>query len=283
MARKIRKDTATRQLKLHIRQNIMHYMHAIWDYRHQDQQFFELNDMQVPFLESATRRCRLRRATAEESSSGVPGIRRDGALYIATCEPPQPPPAGAALPKRRLGAIADLNRLLGYKGNYAIYPLKACSHLTDFMSQEFVDDYFGLRDPSTDLGYNGEELLAYAKEILDDTSVALSDSERESLIRAVTEQLTNPASGTETVILPTGQLYMEALKGEQTLLEDFKLAHRGMDMLKVQEEVRAERLENLRRAARIVAEIPNLDDPDVEKMVVVHGGRDLHLPIDVDH
>jgi hypothetical protein len=56
-----------------------------------------------------------------------------------------------------------------------------------------------------------------------------------------------------------------------------------MDMLKVQEEVRAERLENLRRAARIVAEIPNLDDPDVEKMVVVHGGRDLHLPIDVDH
>jgi hypothetical protein len=116
---------------------------------------------------------------------------------------------------------------------------------------------------------------------LHDSEAALSDAEREALIRAVTEQLTNPAKGSETVILPTGQLYMEALKGEQTLLEDFKLAHRGLDVLKVQEEVRGERLENLRRAARIVSDIPMLEDPDIEKTVIVHGGE-VRVPVDAD-
>ncbi len=280
--RKTRKDTAIRQLKLHLRQNILHYMHSIWDYKHQDQQFFELNDLEVPFLEAATRRCRLRRATADEVERSVPGIVRDGALYIVTCDAPLAPPVDTPLPRRRLGSIADLNRPLGYKGNYVIYPLKRCSYLTDYMSQEFVDDYFGLRDPSTSLGYTGEELLAYASEVLSDSSAALSASERAALISAVTEQLSNPAQGSETVILPTGQLYMEALKGEQTLLEDFKLAHRGMDVLKVQEEVRTQRLDNLRRAARIVADVPNLEDPDVEKTVVVHGPGEVRFPLTPD-
>lgn len=279
---KARKDTTICQLQLHIRQNILHYMHAIWDYQHQDQQFFELNDLEVPFMEAATRRCHLRRATAEEIDGGLPGLVRDGDLYIVHCDPPEPPPVGAPLPMRRLGTVADLNRPLGYKGNYVIYPLKGCSYLTDFMSQDFVDEYFGLRDPATDLGYTGEELLAYAGELLHDSEAALSAEEREALITAVTRYLSNPATDSETVILPTGQLYMEALKGEQTLLEDFKLAHRGLDVLKVQEEVRAERLENLRRAARIVATTPLLEDPDVEKTVVVRGIDDVRVPVDTD-
>lgn len=277
---KARKDTSIRELKLHFRQNILHYVHEILGYKHQDQQVFELNDLEVPFLESATQRCHLRRATEAETGSGLPGLMRDGQLYIATCDAPEAPPVDGPLPTRRLGTIADLNRPLGYKGNYILYPLKGCSYLTDFMSQDFVDDYFGLRDPSTDLGYTGEDLLAYAQAVLNDNEASLTEAEHNALIRAVTQHLINPANGSETVILPTGQLYMEALKGEQTLLEDFKLAHRGLDMLKVQEEVRAERLENLRRAARIVGDIPNLDDPDIEKTIVVHGPGEVRVPVD---
>lgn len=270
--KKARKDSMIQQLKLHIRQNILHYMHSIWDYKHEDQQFFELNDMQVPFLESATRRCRMRRATADEVERGVPGVTREGDLYVVMCEAPVPPSPTEPLPLRRLGTVADLNRPLGYKGNYIIYPLKGCSFLTDFMSQDYVDDYFGLRDPSTDLGYTGEELLAYAADVLKDPASRLTDAERTALLRAVADDLTSPSSGTETVILPTGQLYMEALKGEQTLLEDFKLAHRGLDVIKVQEEIREERLENLRRGLRLVRATPVLDDPDVEKTVLVQNG-----------
>ncbi len=279
---KSQKDTQIHQLKLHLRQNILHYLHGILDYRHQDQQFVELNDLQVPFLRSATRNCTLRRATPGEIEAGVPGLRRHGETYVVHCDPPVPPSTTEPLPSRRLGSVADLNRPLGYKGNYVIYPLKGCSHLTDYMSRDYVDDYFGLRDPATRLGYTGEELLAYAQAVLNDPAAALSEAERTALIAAVAAELSNPAAGRETVILPTGQLYMEALKGEQTLLESFKLAHRGLDVLKVQEEVRSQRLENLRRASRLVAETPNLDDPDIDRVIVVRGGDGVNLPIEGD-
>jgi len=274
---KARRDTTIRQLQLHVRQNILHYMHGIWDYRHPDQVFFELNDIQVPFLSSATRPCTMRRATDVEIEAGVPGISRDGEHYIVECGPPDIPDPSASLPTRRLGSIANLDTPLGYKGNYIIYPLKTCTHITDFMSQEYVDDYFGIRDPSTRLGYTGEELLAYASEVLNDPESSLSTEEREALLQAVTDELTSPSSASQTIVLPTGQLYMEALKGEQSLLEDFKLAHRGMDVIKVQEEIRTERLENLRRAARMVKTEPEFGDPDADKYVVVEGGNTLEF------
>ncbi|SDY32404.1 hypothetical protein SAMN05421754_100692 [Nitrosomonas sp. Nm58] len=277
-----RRDTMIRQLRLHVRQNILHYMHGIWDYRHPDQQFFELNDWQVPFVESATSRCRLRRATPGEEEAGVVGIQRDGDLYIVECDPPIPPDPSTPLATRRLGSVADLNNPLGYKGNYIIFPLKTCTHITDFMSQEYVDDYFGLRDPSTRLGYTGEELLAYANAVLHDPTSSLSNAERDSLLAAVTRELTQSSETSQRVILPTGQLYMEALKGEQSLLEDFKLAHRGMDVLKVQEDIRGERLENLRRALRLVNDEPDLTDPDIEKVVIVQGATHVSLPVDGD-
>jgi hypothetical protein len=280
---KARKDSQISQFKLHLRQNILPYMHGIWDYKHHDHLFFELNDLEVPFLESATRNCRLRRATPDEIESSVPGLMlRDGDLYIASCDLPIPPASTAPLPKKRLGTVADLNRPLGYKGNYIIYPLKGCSYITDFMSQDYVDDYFGLRDPATNLGYTGEELLAYASEVINDPESPLSESERDALIQAVAKELTNPTSSSETVILPTGQLYMEALKGEQSLLEDFKLAHRGLDVLKVQEEVRQGRLENCRRGLRMVGDPPDLEDPVVAKTVWFRDGRGVRNPIDVD-
>jgi hypothetical protein len=277
MRNKTRKDSAVNQLKLHLRQNILYYMQGIWDYK---DLYMELHDKEVPFLESSTRNCRLRLASPEEVESGVPGLSEDGEWYVVECDPPRAPDPADPLPLKRLGKIADLNRPLGYKGNYVIYPLKDCSYLTDYMSQDFVDDYFGLRDPSTKLGYTGEELLAYAAEVLNDPEFELSTSERERLIEAVRNELVSPSGSSEMVILPTGQLYMEALKGEQTLLEDFKLAHRGLDVLKVQEDVRTSRLENLRRGGRLVADTPNLDDPDIDKTVWIREDRDVTIDAD---
>ena len=118
--------------------------------------------------------------------------------------------------------------------------------------------------------------------MINDPNSSLTEEERDALVQAVTNELTNPTSANETVILPTGQLYMEALKGEQTLLEDFKLAHRGLDVLKVQEEVREGRLENLRRGLRMVGDSPDLEDPDIEKTVWVREGRGVHLPVDLE-
>jgi hypothetical protein len=144
------------------------------------------------------------------------------------------------------------------------------------MMRAFVDDYMGIRDPANDSGFTSPELLEYSAEIWSE----LSESERNNLNRLVVDQLSKPNSDTETVILPTGQLYMEALKGEQALLEDFKLAHRGMDVLKVQEEIRESRIENLRRAGRLLGEGRDFSDAEIEKIVQIIGDPDVSVSDD---
>ncbi len=269
-------DTLIQQFQLHLRQNILHYMHTIWEAKHPDELFFQLVDTEVPFVESATTSCSLREATAEERAMDVPGIVRDGTPYVVECSAPTAPDPADPLPMKRLGSIAHVDQLLGFKGNYAIFPLKVCSHITNFMMQEFVDDYLGIRDPANDSGFTTPELLEYSAEIWSD----LNDVERTALNRLIADQLSKPNSDTETIILPTGQLYMEALKGEQALLEDFKLAHRGMDVLKVQEEIRESRLENLRRAGRLLGEEHDFSDPDIEKIIQVTGTSDIEVSDD---
>src|SRR5262249_33168744 len=76
------------------------------------------------------------------------------------------------------------------------------------------------------------------------------------------------------IIVPTGQLFIEALPGSHPLLEDFKLLHRFEDVRKVRAEVRRMELENLRLASRLAlgqGQTELLEDPDIEKKVVVEG------------
>lgn len=265
-----RKQTRINQLRLHIRAEPFHYMHAIWDTQHPDELLFSLYDKEVDILEPAGADCRLRLATDAERAEGIPGIRRDGEFYVVECPTPDPsvPPRTV---RKRLIDVADLDNPLGFKGNYICFRLKTCTYITDFMMQEYFDDYFGIRDPATGSALSTEELLDYASELIADPRVELTEDEERALIRLVRDRLTGPSIGQQTIILPTGQVYMEALKGEQVLLEEFKRAHRGMDVLKVQEEVREARLENLRRAARLSQTDPLLDPAEIDKLVVVQG------------
>ena len=261
-----RMDSRVQQLRLHLRQNIFHYMHAIWESKHEDELLFRFVDLEVPFVEPAVAGCTIRPARPDELPLDIPGIPRRGTAYAVECPPPAPP---SPLPTRRLGQIANLGQLLGFKGNYAIYPLRECSQITDFMMQEFVDDYVGVRDPANGTGFTTPELVRYATEIWSE----LEEPEQSALRQLLVQRLTSTANDTETIILPTGQLYMEALKGEQALLEDFKLAHRGLDVLKVQEEIREERIENVRRVFRLIGEDRELSD-EIDKKILVEGVRE---------
>ena len=77
----------------------------------------------------------------------------------------------------------------------------------------------------------------------------------------------------QMVIVPSDQLYIEALPGTHPILEDFKLMHRALDVKKVQAEVRHAELENLRLAARLAS--GEYGDPDIDKVVVVGSGRNV--------
>ena len=184
-----RHDTLNTQLKLHVRQNIFHYMHSIWDHRHPDEQFFSLVNLEVPFIEEGTQTYTLREPTQDElqqiRSNELGGFVRDpegNQIRMVEYGPPTLPeiPDGdeTEIPTKRLGEIADIDNPLGYKGNYIIFPLKRCSHITNFMRQSYVDDYVGLRDPAVNDDYSTEELLAFAIRARSDPNINLTDAER---------------------------------------------------------------------------------------------------------
>jgi hypothetical protein len=74
------------------------------------------------------------------------------------------------------------------------------------------------------------------------------------------------------VTVLTTSLFIEALPGAQPVLEDFKARHRPLDMKKILGETRQIEIENLRRAARILAD--QLEDPDIDKKIGVEGATD---------
>ncbi|MBG6130377.1 hypothetical protein IWQ47_001540 [Aquimarina sp. EL_43] len=272
------KDTQIKQLLLHIRQNIFHYMHAIWEMKHPDQWFFEWAEKMVYHVGAGEVTCTLSRW--KNLLPMPPGVERKGNPYEIHCDKPLPPDLDILSEEGKvpLGSIAHVDQLLGFKGNYAVFPLKDCTHITDYMMREFVDDYLGVRDPALDIGVTSAELIDYAKEVWEDET--LSDEDRTTLSEILAKSLSSPVPDTQEIILPTGQIYMEALKGETTLLEDFKLAHRGLDVLKVQEEVRQGRLDNIRRAGLMVGPDVNFDDPDVDKYVKIIGGNETIVDTD---
>jgi hypothetical protein len=260
------------QLRVHVKENILYYMQAIWDHEPPDQRFFRLYHIMVDLPESSTRTVNLRRASEAEIEMGIPTISHAGKKYILEYDPPEPPDPENPN-RKRLVEIADLDHPLGYKGNYIMFPLKECLYLTNFMMREFFDDYFGVRDPDVAANFSIEELLAYTEALIREGS--LTEDQRAALQAIVMTKLKHPRRDSELVVVPTGELYMEALLGEHALLEEYKLNHRFFDMAKARAEWREVEIENLRRAFRLLKEEPDLDDPDIDENIVVKGAGDI--------
>ncbi len=258
------------RLRLHVKQNILYYMQAIWSHEPPDQRFFRLHQVPVPTLRVVAKRYKI---------GDVPD-----AIALAAPAHRRRPSAGAEarLPYRitahaefdtelefePLSKAADLDDLLGFKGNYMIFPLVEGNDLTDFMIDPYVDR--GLQsviDPDDPGNWTLEEFAEYVcclkKHVTGDDFTALLPD-----LRAQYEiLLRTPRRQGEIITVPTGSLYIDALPGVRPVLEPFKLVHRAIDVKKVQAEVRAMELENLRKAARLLGN--KLEDPDIEKKIVV--------------
>ena len=242
------------RLRTHIKQNILYYMQSIWSYEPPDQRFFRLHRTPVPKLEGEL-----------EFNIVSPPQTTAPLEFEARCNL-APSPEFVSLVE-----VADLDQLLGYKGNYMIFPLKQSNCLTDFMMVPYVDSELGLRDPDELGNWTLESFAKYVcclKKRL--RSEAFDDPElQERLRRQYLRLLQSPRRDHEEIIVPTGELFIEALPGAHPLLEDFKLKHRAMDVEKVRAEVQRQQLENLRLAARLMG--GELDDPDIDKKIVIEG------------
>lgn len=256
-------ETMVSRLKTHVKNNILYYMQAIWSMEPPDQRYFRLYDAEVPMVEASQKRYTIELEEEEDifAEFRPNNMRKYSAWIQASMK--------SNVPKKKLVEVADLDNLLGFKGNYMIFPLKEHNALTEIMAAPFVDEAFGAYDPDELGNVSLDDYAKYVcclhKELPADEFNRL----RPTLQKWLEKLLADPLRNGDEIIVPSGSLYIEMLPSSHTLLEDFKLKHRAMDVLKVQAEVRQMELENLRYAARLLAE--ERDDPRVEKKIVVEG------------
>ena len=220
------------RLRVHIKSNIMHYMQAIWNYEPPDQRFFRLHEVLVPKLTGTTT------YTLEEDPDAIPMPPDWKKPYklIAKCK------LDANLESETLAEVADLDNLLGFKGNYMMFPLKKSNVLTDFMTLPYLDAVTGIRDPDPLGNWTLSEFLKYVCCLHEKLSKAKFDSLLPGLQAAYQQLVNAPRTDGEEIIVPTDSLFIEALPGVHPILEDFKLFHRVVDVKKAQAGVRARNL-----------------------------------------
>jgi len=251
------------RLRVHVKDNIIYYMQAIWTYEPSDQRYFRLYNLDVPVFSHNT----------TVSFSESPGLAQTD-LTHRSVDVLLPPPTLLDQPTK-LHQVADLETLLGFKGNYMIFPVTNFdNYLIWFMMQNYIhiDDINGVTvadpEPGADLTLPAlEDAMASIHAKDPDTFANNAAAFEEIMVRLLSKQTP------ELVVVPSDSLYIEALPGTHPLLEDYKLIHRAIDVKRAQAEARKAEFENLRLAARLANQ--ELGDPDIDKVVLVEGGQQI--------
>ncbi|QCB44899.1 hypothetical protein [Hydrogenophaga sp. PAMC20947] len=278
-------ETRVKRLLVHIRKNIFHYMQAIWRMEPPDQRFMRLHKVKVPTVELAT-----------VPDPQNPAIQVPNRTYFVDVVAREDifadfRPAGTTkhrafmsgtvrkgLAPRPLVEVADLDSMLGFKGNYMIFPLKEHNALTEFMAAPYIDAAFGAMDPDELSNVSLKDYSRYVCCLHDTLSEEAFTALKPNLKKWLKALLSDPLRNGDEIVVPTGSLFIESLPGTHPLLEDFKLRHRELDVYKAQNEVRHGGLEALRLAARLVNS--ERGDPDVDKTIVVEGGLAPHIGVE---
>lgn len=111
------------RLKVHIKSNIMYYMQAIWSHEPPDQRFFRLHEVPVPKLIGKM----TYKLETDPNLVPLPPTWTKPLKLIVKCK------LDTNFEFQTLEQVADLDNLLGFKGNYMVFPLNESNALTDFM------------------------------------------------------------------------------------------------------------------------------------------------------
>jgi len=270
--------TQTRRLITHIKENILYYMQAIWSMEPPDQRFMRLYKVDVPYFD-VERNCVIQ---DEPVSDVFAHFREEGdqkhVAWLGGKIKRRPSDNALDITSKQLVEVADLDTLLGFKGNYMIFPLKEHNGLTNLMAAPYIDEAFGAMDPDELSNINLEEFSKYIC-CLHQENPEEYERVKPVLKEWLSQLLADPLRNGDEIIVPTGSLFIEMLPSDKSLMEDFKLKHREWDVYKVQAEVRKLELENIRYAARLLKD--ERGDPDTDKKIVVVGdGVDPNIDVD---
>ena len=239
-------------------------MQAIWNHEPPDQRFFRLHKVKVPKLSG-----RLVYSTIKEDPSFVPMYPHWDRLPLEVQINCVLDPLETSNQFQTLSEVADLDNLMGYKGNYMIFPLKQSNALTDFMMEPYRDPHTVLKDPDESGNWTIDQFEDYVCCLKNNVNQQNFNKLKQGIEQKYDSLVNSSAVQDEEIIIPSGSLFIEALPGKHPVLEDFKLVHRAIDVKKVQAEVRKAELENIRLAARLVTD--EYEDADIEKKIVIEG------------
>lgn len=250
------------RLRVHVKENIIYYMQAIWNHEPPDQRYFRVFEVKVPVPVPIQNATNVSVPLTSPKSALADALRQRDTAHVSI------PMPDVEIQWKPLVEIADLDNVLGYKGNYAIYRLNENNALTLHMMQDYleVSDELTLRDPDDFANYTVDDLQQLAS-CLYQSQREVYEQHIDELKQWMIDRLSSGRPEDDRVIVPTQSHYIEALVGTHPLLEDFKLLHRALDVRKVQGEVRHAELENIRLAARALK--GNDEDPDIEKKIVI--------------
>ncbi|MBE7449722.1 MAG: hypothetical protein HS111_12725 [Kofleriaceae bacterium] len=247
------------RLRLHLKQNILYYMQAIWDHEPPDQRLLRLHDIPVPVIDGELS-YRMVSPNNEPPlpPHWTPPVVIDAALRAQI--------TGETVP---LGELADLDRPLGYRGNYAIFPMREAHLIGRYLMVPYADRHSGAHDPDHLANLTRAQIERYSCCLREFLSPSEFETLRPGLEDAYRRILSDPRPLEEEIVVPTDALFIEALPGDRPILEDFKLRHRAADTRKAEAEAARINLENLRRGARILS--GNLNDPELDRRTLIQG------------
>ena len=122
------------RLRVHVKDNILYYMQAIWRQEPPDQRFFRLYDIDVPIVTPNARRA-VPVPPARSRGTHGPSTRARATTRVR-CRCPMPQ---VTVTKKKLVEVADLDNVLAYKGNYMVFALKENNYITLHMMQDYLD------------------------------------------------------------------------------------------------------------------------------------------------
>ena len=272
--------TEIARLEGHVADNAMYYMQKIWAHEPPDQRYFRLHNVPIPVFKTRSRTYKVdfdnplvSMNAAHETLPRFGGVATNAFKVEAVTKLLE------EFEFAPLSQVADLDNLLGFKGNYMIFALNESNAVTDLMMDPFVDRATGqLVDPADPTNWTIDEFADYVCCLKE----KLTQDELDALLPQLREQhkaiLSATSHSDDVLVVPTNSLFIEALPAAHEVLGNFKRAHRVLDVKTAQAEHRAKELENVRRAARLLA--GERGDPNIDKRILIEGGDTVVVPSD---
>jgi len=136
------KKTMIERLLLHFKSNIIYYMQAIWSMEPSDQRYMRLLNDKVPQFEIEKMDCEIQQKPKDDLFELFRNKETQEKLHTAWLKPKIVQKGDKSLVE-----IADLDTILGFKGNYMVFPMKQHNAITEIMAMPYIDASFGAMDP----------------------------------------------------------------------------------------------------------------------------------------